>query len=1307
MSLLGYPDKYTFLSFLPNRPPEKHMLETLHFDMGKLFHIRQRYQSQAQQFYLSVENQSPDGRHFPYFRIDYKSVALGAWLDVTIETVETTVFQNIGMGGYFINEVVPNSINTSLIDHKFHNIPATGDFSMILKFQWSQNLSTDSNFLLSATHQPKQTKQVKGDTVFRIYWKKILSFYDHMMFPEKMFSSLVSLPGDPTQVTIKQINHTMSKSHITLFWLNQMFGNLSFVPTSCLCANSFLPCTFCKEYNSFANKEKSVFYFRRAFSKAKPTPQHQIRQSWKESFQVCRSMDSHLPVVRSNKELKEFLALIKLSEFIQPFPLVFISIIKKSPTKQGPFTFTNKNPLAFTPFLENLTEEDQYHRLMQKDLEFQKSCAELFPLDKFHDNGCAQPVRWKQENQSKQARCNAILEKRFFLFSLCLTTTMKKIYHWDNYTSNSSFLQNQNGLNHNFVCSAMTLTNIAEPHWINIKCTEPLVEDILCQDERKDTKLALKQDTSFHPMHCIVSDRKCFKFQTYNGLIKVGKNNIRDIQQFKYLLDAVATTLPPIFTDDFHNVIIYQRFYSIYVFEIHKWCKNIEGLYIASTALVTSLRVKGTLECSGIHFSLEYLCDGETDCHEPLPADEYRCKCNSSTAYSYVCKYVYSNETKTMCSAFYFTTNDGNCQQFTDTFVMHNKFVLPLLQFDTETLLSCQDGSMSFFSIYQICTYQVDENLQVKPCRYGSHLMDCEHFECNMMFKCDHFYCIPWSYVCDGKWDCPGGLDEDKEHHCKEERNCTNLLKCKRSHICVHTGDICDNKADCPLKDDEYFCPRENMDCPDICDCLTYAMNCFHVDIYPKSFSGKLYFQSVTMGKVLFLEGILNVNFPLVILLRVTETNLMDFCAISSVMLNLIALELTTNNINRITSMCFCSSNSIKTIDLGKNVISTIENSAFKNLKHLIFLDLSNNNIPTVQGLTHVNILVLDHNPLKSLASVDLLHLHLKYLKTTKFHVCCLTPTESVCISDKPWFKVCENLLPKNWFQIVFNVVSFVIMVLNILSVASVEISKLIFGEKPGVYGRAILSVNMTDLLCGLYMLLLLSTDFHYQEKFFVFELFWRSSVPCFVIYFLMLNFQLFSPVILLMFSGMRAFAVVLPFQVKLKNKKFIFKFYIAVFSVTFFFSLGTTVAHKFLFQEISLKVCSPFFDPTCENVIAEILAVTVIVILLLTSISVPVLHIMMVLVIKGSQESMNDAVSRKGPNMFLFIHLFVLTLGNLSCWISSISIYLFSLFSSQYNIHIILWSYVFIFPFNCMCSPIIYIATYVRKFCHSFEKIT
>ena len=77
-----------------------------------------------------------------------------------------------------------------------------------------------------------------------------------------------------------------------------------------------------------------------------------------------------------------------------------------------------------------------------------------------------------------------------------------------------------------------------------------------------------------------------------------------------------------------------------------------------------------------------------------------------------------------------------------------------------------------------------------------------------MKFKCPDFYCIPWSYVCDGKWDCPRGIDE---RNCNSERLCEIMFHCKNSIKCIHLGTICDNVKDCPSGDDEFMCSLNDI----------------------------------------------------------------------------------------------------------------------------------------------------------------------------------------------------------------------------------------------------------------------------------------------------------------------------------------------------------------------------------------------------------------------------------------------------------------------------------------------------------------
>ena len=69
--------------------------------------------------------------------------------------------------------------------------------------------------------------------------------------------------------------------------------------------------------------------------------------------------------------------------------------------------------------------------------------------------------------------------------------------------------------------------------------------------------------------------------------------------------------------------------------------------------------------------------------------------------------------------------------------------------------LSCFPSSPKCFDIHEICLYKLDQLKHLYPCRTGSHIKECSQFECAQHFKCPGYYCIPWGYVCDGKWGLP------------------------------------------------------------------------------------------------------------------------------------------------------------------------------------------------------------------------------------------------------------------------------------------------------------------------------------------------------------------------------------------------------------------------------------------------------------------------------------------------------------------------------------------------------------------------
>ena len=113
------------------------------------------------------------------------------------------------------------------------------------------------------------------------------------------------------------------------------------------------------------------------------------------------------------------------------------------------------------------------------------------------------------------------------------------------------------------------------------------------------------------------------------------------------------------------------------------------------------------------------------------------------------------------------------------------------------------------------------------PCRNGSHLENCEKFECNVMFKCPNYYRVPWTYVCDGKWDCPYGEDEYNIEVCIGKSVCEKMFKCRNEHRkCISVSNVCDNQLDCLHHDDEMFCELKLLQCPFKCNFLVHTITC-------------------------------------------------------------------------------------------------------------------------------------------------------------------------------------------------------------------------------------------------------------------------------------------------------------------------------------------------------------------------------------------------------------------------------------------------------------------------------------------------
>ena len=282
--------------------------------------------------------------------------------------------------------------------------------------------------------------------------------------------------------------------------------------------------------------------------------------------------------------------------------------------------------------------------------------------------------------------------------------------------------------------------------------------------------------------------------------------------------------------------------------------------------------------------------------------------------------------------------------------------------------LPCQADYLRCYDLYYICIYMLDEFNYLIPCTTGSHIEECKTFQCNQMFKCPDYYCIPWGYVCDGKWDCPHGYDESNKFPCQINRKCQNMFRCKQSEICIPITDVCNYVHDCPVGNDELLCELKNTVCPKLCVCLYFALLCSKITIMVLDISGLPFVAYHLTSCALTTVNLLKYN-QFTAVLNLTNNEIGDACSSMSHIVSLAAVDLSKNSIMIISKGCFISLNHLHTINLQVNNLSLAESKSFQNLAMVKLIDISNN-----------KLLFLSKNTFYNIAKIDTLKLQIIFL---------------------------------------------------------------------------------------------------------------------------------------------------------------------------------------------------------------------------------------------------------------------------------------------------------------------------------------
>ena len=239
----------------------------------------------------------------------------------------------------------------------------------------------------------------------------------------------------------------------------------------------------------------------------------------------------------------------------------------------------------------------------------------------------------------------------------------------------------------------------------------------------------------------------------------------------------------------------------------------------------------------------------------------------------------------------------------------------------------------------------------------------------------------------------------------------------------------------------------------------------------------------------------------------------------------IILLDLSLNNLKEIEPGTFQGLSALGFLYLSYNQLETVECGTFSGLNKITTLTLSHNRIGQIHqhtffGLSELKFLLLDNNLLRNLESTAFeeltslrsLDIRMNSLDQVNIHafdgisnqtkilvdnhsVCCFIK-EADCIATYPKqvFLTCGQLLPYNVLRVVLSILGSLALIGN----AMVLYWRCRIRRRDNkVQFLLIVNLSASDFLMGIYMMILVSGDVHFGERFPLEADAWRRSRAC------------------------------------------------------------------------------------------------------------------------------------------------------------------------------------------------------------------
>ena len=901
-------------------------------------------------------------------------------------------------------------------------------------------------------------------------------------------------------------------------------------------------------------------------------------------------------------------------------------------------------------------------------------------------------------------------------------------------------------------CTVLLLINLKAPEWVLMNCSAPVkyIKTCVCSFDNHGKTLVSKDNTHSEKKFCSPEMLKigsaCFEVlwnENYKTIfpgsvspnIKVVTDNSLQSFESKLLYNlANILKLTPILLCESINCSSVKTFHhnpfnNTYTFKDHS---NYEGYKLLQMPATVSMAGGNVFKCLfGPFISILQLCIKAATCHTDLYKEFCICKQKSKT--HKCCPMLFFANKQNKCSMYYIVPHAQ--QKFNNTFSkpsvsdanefscrsniklvwdMVDDLVPDCRQAEDETILQsivinntkttcknknqihCHYGHPNCFNVTDICKFKLNRYFHTVPCRNAAHLQNCRLFQCNILFKCPEYYCIPWVYVCNSRWDCPKGTDE-AQNWCISIQMCKSMFKCSKG--CIHLNSVCDGHADCLDFEDEQLCELGQLPCPNKCKCLVLGMMCKEFSI---SLSSNVPFVFVHFQNIHLFQVNIFQNLPFLFIAQLFNLSLTDICQTIPAK-DLSVLIAIFNNIPFLENNCFVSNKHMSRLQLSFNKITHVSDGTFTGLSDLHLVNLSHNDLQTLSlKFVHksLDVLSLTRNPLQDISS-DIFEIHPpKSLETNDFRICCLLSMTSQCKYANRGYFSCDNLLPCVEIEVSSWVIAAMVTILNTLSI----IFHLIWRNRSKSNTVLIAGLSLAEMLQAVYLFALSIANVTFGERFVLKQGQWTSSLVCLLSSTVGFDFTLSSTGAHVLVSISRLMLVLHPVNTKFKRAKFVGKSTGSLHLLTFLLS-ATVCSIFFLFKRFfPNSLCSIFVDNNVKSFLfCKVSALLLLCLHLTASICQIAMSILLVNKYKDSQKNLTK--NKSGQTRPMTVKLVTTALSNTLCWFGTDIVVVTALFLPEYPTEMLVWTVIMLSSTTAIVTPLLVVISLLASVWKDYSK--